>query len=577
MNIYEQRIASLRAKMKEEGVAAYLILTGDPHNSETPLPYYGAERKFFCPFSGDNAYLLISQEAALLWTDGRFFISARQELSGTEIALMEMDSPGVPSLKEYLASHDLFPLATSFLIAPVGFIESINQLGEVRDLSFSYLVSDKPELPRDPLFELALPFSGQSAESKIKKVKEQLGQAQAVLISTLDDIAYLTNLRGHDIPYAPLFHSYLYLGEENVLFVDPVRVPDAYSATLVKPLEELLPYLESVKDVPTLLDPVNLNAKLYGLFSSPVNGPSPSRLMKAVKNTVEIQNTIKTQIKDGTAVVRFQMELEKRLKEKGVTDEWSLGLYLHKCRQSNEGFIEESFENIVSVGSNAAMMHYAPSEDKYSLVSAEAVSLLLDSGGTYFGGTTDTTRTFPIKPNAEFVHDYTLTLKSLIALSRAVFIAGSNGRCLDGLAREVMWREGLDYKCGTGHGVGYMNVVHEGPNAFRYKDAGRHDGANIVPGMITTVEPGVYKEGKYGIRIENNLLCVRAFENEFGTFYKFETITYVPIETSCLDLALLSQEEKDWLNAYHAEVKEKLSPLLNEEEREYLAKKTQAI
>ena len=170
-----------------------------------------------------------------------------------------------------------------------------------------------------------------------------------------------------------------------------------------------------------------------------------------------------------------------------------------------------------------------------------------------------------------------MTLKSLIALSRAVFIAGSNGRCLDGLAREVMWREGLDYKCGTGHGVGYMNVVHEGPNAFRYKDAGRHDGANIVPGMITTVEPGVYKEGKYGIRIENNLLCVPAFENEFGTFYKFETITYVPIETSCLDLALLSQEEKDWLNAYHAEVKEKLSPLLNEVEREYLAKKTQAI
>ena len=577
MNIYDERIAHLRAEMKKNGVKAYLVLTGDPHNSETPLPYYGAERKFFCPFTGDNAYLLISQEAALLWTDGRFFISAKQELSGTSIQLMEMGTPGVPTLNEYLASNSLFPLATSFLIAPIGFIQSLKKLGEVQDLSFDYLVEQKPALPNDPLFELSLDIAGESAGRKIARVKAQLKAAKAVLISTLDDIAYLTNLRGHDIPYAPLFHSYLYLGEEDILFVDPSRVPATYKATEVRPLDELLPFLRTVKEVPTLLDSNNLNAELYYLFAEPIEGPSPSRLMKAIKNPVEIANTIATQIKDGTAVLRFQMELERRLKEAGETDEWSLALYLHYCRSLNEGFIEESFENISSVGSNAAMMHYAPSEDKYSPVTTDSIALLLDSGGTYFGGTTDTTRTFPIKPSEEFIHDYTLTLKSLIALSKATFIAGSNGRCLDGLAREVMWAEGLDYKCGTGHGVGYMNVVHEGPNAFRYKDAGRHDGADIVPGMITTVEPGVYKEGKYGIRIENNLLCVPAFNNECGTFYKFQTITYVPIETSCLDKSLLTQEEKDWLNNYHAEVKEKLSPLLNAEEREYLAKKTKAI
>lgn len=577
MNIYDERLALLRAEMQNNGVKAYLVLTGDPHNSETPLPYYGAERKYFCPFSGDNAYLLITQKEALLWTDGRFFISAKQELIGTSIRLMEMGTPGVPTLNEYLAAHSLFPLATSFLIAPIGLVESLKKLGEVQDLSFDYLVTDKPALPNDPLLELSLDIAGESAESKIARVKGQLKEAKAVLISTLDDIAYLTNLRGHDIPYAPLFHSYLYLGEEDVLFVDPSRVPASYKASKVKPLDELLPYLKTVKDIPTLLDKNNLNAELYYLFANPIDGASPSRLMKAIKNPVEIKNTISTQIKDGTAVLRFQKELERRLKEEGATNEWDMALYLHGCRERNEGFIEESFENISSVGSNAAMMHYAPSEDKYSPVTTDSVALLLDSGGTYFGGTTDTTRTFPIKPSEEFIHDYTLTLKSLIALSKAVFISGSNGRCLDGLAREVMWKEGLDYKCGTGHGVGYMNVVHEGPNAFRYKDAGRHDGADIVPGMITTVEPGVYKEGKYGIRIENNLLCIPAFTNECGTFFKFQTITYVPIETSCLDLTMLNQEEKDWLNNYHAEVKEKLSPLLNAEEREYLEQKTKAI
>lgn len=577
MNIYDERLALLRAEMQNNGVKAYLVLTGDPHNSETPLPYYGAERKYFCPFSGDNAYLLITQKEALLWTDGRFFISAKQELIGTSIRLMEMGTPGVPTLNEYLAAHSLFPLATSFLIAPIGLVESLKKLGEVQDLSLDYLVTDKPALPNDPLFELSLDIAGESAESKIARVKGQLKEAKAVLISTLDDIAYLTNLRGHDIPCAPLFHSYLYLGEEDVLFVDPSRVPASYKASKVKPLDELLPYLKTVKDIPTLLDKNNLNAELYYLFANPIDGASPSRLMKAIKNPVEIKNTISTQIKDGTAVLRFQKELERRLKEEGATNEWDMALYLHGCRERNEGFIEESFENISSVGSNAAMMHYAPSEDKYSPVTTDSVALLLDSGGTYFGGTTDTTRTFPIKPSEEFIHDYTLTLKSLIALSKAVFISGSNGRCLDGLAREVMWKEGLDYKCGTGHGVGYMNVVHEGPNAFRYKDAGRHDGADIVPGMITTVEPGVYKEGKYGIRIENNLLCIPAFTNECGTFFKFQTITYVPIETSCLDLTMLNQEEKDWLNNYHAEVKEKLSPLLNAEEREYLEQKTKAI
>lgn len=578
-NIYGARLSALRQAMGEKGIAAYLILTGDPHHSEIPLPRYAAERKWFCPFSGDNATLLITKEEAFLWVDGRFFISAKRELEGTPITLMRMGEKGVKTLYELLSETKPYPLATDFSILPFTAYDLLTRTlsdAKLVDYSFAYLVENAPKASLAPLFDLSIEYSGEESQSKIARFKKEFGQAKAALVTTLDDIAYLTNLRGDDIPYSPLFESFLYLGqEEDVLFVSPSRVPASFSSCRVLPLDELTPYLKRHSDVLTLLDPGACSASLTLLLPNAIFDPLPSRMMKAVKNETEINNTIKTQIKDGLAVFRFAIELEKVL-SKGGSDEWALAEKLHELREKGEGFIGESFETICSVGENAAMMHYAPSETCYSKIKGDEPCLLLDSGGTYFGGTTDTTRTFPIEPSEEFKVDYTLTLKSLIAVSSAIFLQGAGSRCIDGLSRIHMWKYGLDYKCGTGHGVGYMSNVHEGPNSIRYKSNGDAD-CPFSPGMITTIEPGVYKEGKYGIRIENNLLCVPYAETPDGVFYRFKTITYAPISTSCLVLSMLTEEEKTWLNAYHKEVYEALSPLASPDELPYLKEMTKPI
>ena len=300
--------------------------------------------------------------------------------------------------------------------------------------------------------------------------------------------------------------------------------------------------------------------------------------MKAIKGPVEIKNIKSIQEIDGLALLKFQKYLEDNL-DKNLT-EYDYSLKLKEFREESNLLFDLSFNTIASVGKNAAMMHYAPKKDNSSTVNKDEIEFLVDSGGQYFGGTTDTTRTFLIgKASQEFIHDYTLTLKALIAISSAIFLEKSDGHTLDILARRYFWNEGMDYKCGTGHGVGYILNVHEGPNGLRYKAVPeRDDQAPIVPGMITTIEPGVYKSGKYGIRIENNLLCVKAFSTSDGNFFKFETITYVPIETKCLDLSIMSDEEVDWLNNYHKLVFSKLSPLIrNNDLLEFLKSKTKEI
>lgn len=298
--------------------------------------------------------------------------------------------------------------------------------------------------------------------------------------------------------------------------------------------------------------------------------------MKAVKGPKEIENTKRIQAEDGVALLKFIDFLDKH-KGEGLS-EWDYAVKLGEFRKEGPSYIEDSFETIAATGPNAAMMHYAPSEAKNSLVK-DGPELLVDSGGQYWGGTTDTTRTFLVgNSTPEFIRDYTLTLKSLIALSSCIFLEGSTGRPIDMMAREIMWKNGMDYKCGTGHGIGYLNVVHESPNGFRYRASkGKDDGATIVPGMITSIEPGVYKAGKYGIRIENDILAVPAFSTPDGNFFKFENLTYVPIETSCLDLNLLTQEEIDYLNDYHQLVYEKLSPLVSGHLLDVLKEKTKPV
>ena len=577
----DSHIDALRLKMKEDGLKAYLIVTGDPHNSEEPAPYFAAERRYFCPFDGDNAYVIVTEEEALLFTDGRFFVSAEKELKGSCFKLMKLYTPGYPSPEEYIAANLLYPLGTNFLLVSPDEVKELERGGEVRDADYSCLVEGRQKLPSTKLwrFDEAC-YNDLSREEKLGKVKEGIfrSKAKAHLLTTLDDIAYLLNIRGDDIPYTPVFYSYLYvsLDEGTHLFVDPKRLTFRLDDVIIHPYEEIFSFLKEREGVATLVDPSQANAKICALLKNPVFGNAPSRLLKAVKGKKEIENIKEIQAEDGVAMLKFIDFLDTH-KEEGLT-EWDYAEKLGEFRKEGKRYIGDSFLTIAATGENAAMMHYAPSKTLNSLVK-EGPELLVDSGGQYYGGTTDTTRTFPLgKISDEFIHDYTLTLKSLIALSSCVFIAGSSGRIIDMMARQVMWREGMDYKCGTGHGIGYLNVVHESPNGFRYRASkGKDDGCLIVPGMVTSVEPGVYKEGKYGIRIENDILAVKAFSTADGDFYRFENLTYVPIDVTCLDLSLMNEEEIAYLNDYHALVREKLSPLVKGRLLDVLNDKTKPI
>lgn len=576
-----ENVVKLREKMKEDGLKAYLIVTGDPHNSEEPAPRFAAERRYFCPFDGDNAYVVITHDEAFLFTDGRFFVSAEEELKGSCFKLMKLYTPGYPSPEELIQRNHLYPLGTNLLLISPSELDELSKGGEVIDKDYSNLLPELPSLPTSKLWRFDDPsFNDLSRDEKLKKVVDEVAKAgaEAHLLTTLDDIAYLLNLRGNDIPYTPVFYSYLYLSvNEGVhLFVEPGRLDFQIDGLQVHSYDDIFSFLSARKDLKTLVDVNQANAKVCSLLSHITPGPAPSRMMKAVKGKKEIENIKEIQAEDGVALLKFIAYLDEHVND-GLS-EWDFAKKLGEFRKEGKRYIEDSFQTIAATGPNAAMMHYAPAEDKHSLVQA-GPELLVDSGGQYFGGTTDTTRTFPVgELTPEFIHDYTLTLKSVIALSNCVFIQGSTGRPIDMMARQVMWKEGLDYKCGTGHGIGYLNVVHESPNGFRYRASkGKDDGCVILPGMITSIEPGVYKAGKYGIRIENDILAVEAFSAPDGKFYKFENVTYVPIDTKALDLTLLSDEEIAYLNSYHTLVYEKLSPLVSGHLLDVLKEKTKPI
>ena len=578
---YEERLMTLRKAMKQAGLRAYLILTGDPHHSEEPAAYYAAERRYFCPFTGDNAYVLITEHEALLWSDGRFAVSAPEELKGTSYRFIELYRPGNLDPYAYIKEHQLYPLGTDFSILSPEDLEILEKAGEVRDTSFASLLPTRPALSKDPLWDFSdARYQDHTAREKIERVRQamQVLGAGAHLLTSLDDIAYLTNVRGNDIVDTPVFYAYLYIDLTGAfLFVDPTRLSFEIPGVQVEPYEDIVPFLSDRASIPTLVDPKECNAKLYRILRHPIPGAAPSRLMKAVKSPKEIENIKAAQAEDGVALLKFMAYLDRHSNES--QNEWHLVEVLHRFRAEGKHFLGESFTTIAAVGPNAAMMHYAPSEDTYSSIDGNTLELLLDSGGQYLAGTTDTTRTFLLgKPTSEFIHDYTLTMKSLIDLSSCVFLEGSTGVTIDMMARQVMWKEHMDYKCGTGHGIGYVNVVHEGPNGFRYRLVkGKNEGCVYAPGMITSIEPGVYKAGKYGIRLENNILCVPDVSNADGNFYRFETITYVPFETKALDLSLLTDEEIAWLNAYHQLVYEKLSPWVDGEMLAFLTEKTKPI
>lgn len=578
----KENILLLQKELKKNNLKAYLILTSDPHDNEYISEYYLKERLFFAPFSGSAGTLLISENKAFLSTDGRYWEQAEKELSGTGITLIKDGNIGVPSLTDFIKQNGFYPFGINYLNISEAKLETLQNKGIVtKNIDFSYLLDKKKE-KSGKIFALDKNLYTLSYKDKIELIKHEIKEkdSEAHLLTTLDDIAFTLNLRGKDIPFNPVFYSYLYisLNEGVHLFVDLDKLDFSLEGVNVHPYEEIFSFIKARENIKTLIDPTRVNAYLYSLLKEPVISKNPSYLMKAIKGPVEIKNIKSIQEIDGLALLKFQKYLEDNL-DKNLT-EYDYYLKLKEFREESNLLFDLSFNTIASVGKNAAMMHYAPKKDNSSTVNKDEIEFLVDSGGQYFGGTTDTTRTFLIgKANHEFIHDYTLTLKALIAISSAVFLEKSDGHTLDILARRYFWNEGMDYKCGTGHGVGYILNVHEGPNGLRYKAVPeRDDQAPIVPGMITTIEPGVYKSGKYGIRIENNLLCVKAFSTSDGNFFKFETITYVPIETKCLDLSIMSDEEVDWLNNYHKLVFSKLSPLIKDNDLlEFLKSKTKEI
>lgn len=578
-----ENVIKLQNKLKEDNIEAYLIYTSDPHFSEYAANHFLDVRKYFCPFSGSAGEVLITQNDAFLFADGRYWIQAENELKNSLVKVIKKGDKDVLPLEEFIKSLNIKNVGVDFSFLSKLDKEKFDEFEiNLIDKDYSYLVSDLVSLPKDKLFKLDSSLTTLSKEEKIEEILKKVEESKCdgILISTLDDIAWILNLRGNDVPCNPVFYSYLYLSRKNGnhLFIDKSKINFLFDNVTLHNYENVFDYLSKI-DEKILLDSYKTNLKIINSIKNHKFGKNPSSLMKSIKGEKEIENLKKIQAIDGLALLKFQKYLEENLSSN--LSEYDYSEKLKSYRLENLLCFELSFDTICAVGKNAAQMHYEPTKEINSIVSNNEIELLVDSGGQYFGGTTDTTRTFLIgKPTKEYIHDYTLTLKAVINLSRTIFIKGSDGHTIDIRARSYMWNEGMDYKCGTGHGVGYILNVHEGPNGFRYRAVKeRDDQGEIVPGMVTTIEPGVYKENKYGIRIENNLLCVPAFATSMGEFYKFETITYVPITLESVDLSLINEEEKEWINSYHDEVYSRLTKLIKDDKEllDFLKEKTKHI
>ncbi len=569
MNIFDERIARLQRQMKTDNIKAYIIPSTDPHMSEECCARFAAERFYFCPFKGNDGTLLVTQDHSYLYTDGRYWTEAEGDLKGSSCALVYMGKAGVPSLSSFIRENNLYPLGLDSSLFSLSALRAFgsDKTHPIMKVSYRRFVENLPGLPTGKIWKVEDKYLSTTRKERTASIMEKFRKAggKAIILPLLDDIAYVLGYRGSDIPCTPVFYSYLYIDdtEKLSLFIDKEKLPQNFESDIdVYPYDSFDTFVKDRAEIPTAIDSNRSNAYLCTILKHPIFLSSPAYTMKSVKGPVEIEKTKEIQAIDGIAVLKLMKFIDDHI-DNGTLNEYNLSEYLNRARLSNPRCFDLSFETIAAADSNAAMMHYAPSKDKHSPLTRNNQLLLVDSGGQYYGGTTDTTRTFIVSKHvAEGVkHDYTLTLKSQIALSTTIFEKGCTGHSLDIKAREVMWKEGMDYKCGTGHGVGYMSCVHEGPIGFRFYDRpNRADNGDLELGHIITVEPGVYKAHKYGIRLENNLLVVPAFETDDGIFYQFETITYCPYDRRGIDLTMLNEDELSWLNNYHNMVFQKLAP-----------------
>ncbi len=592
-----QRLAALRGEMANKEIAYYIIFTSDFHQSEYVGEYFQA-RKFFSGFTGSAGVLVVGHNMAGLWTDGRYFIQAERQLQGSGIDLFKMGEEGVPNIYEFLKEQLQKGENIAFDARTISAAQG-KQYKELMEAKQGKLILDteivdrlwtgRPALSKEPAFLLEERYSGMSASKKLEKVRKVMEEndTQAYVLATLDDIAWLYNFRGNDVAYNPVVLSYSVITmDEAILFVDENKFHEEHKLALagqgvtLQPYENVFAYLNTVNAKRVLLDEENTSLALTSAVNETaevVDIINPVMAMKAVKNPTEIENLKNAHIKDGVACTRFMRWIKDAINKEPL-NEWSASEYLEQLRAQQEGFIELSFNTICAYNANAAMMHYSATEDDYTELKPEGI-LLVDSGGQYYEGTTDITRTFALgEVSDEVKYHFTLVLQGMLRLQNACFLHGCTGINLDILARGVMWEADLDYKCGTGHGVGYLLGVHEMPNGIRWKSRPeRADGCVMEEGMVTTNEPGIYVEGSHGIRTENELLCVKGVKNEYGQFLHFEPITVVPIDLDLIKTEMLSAKDKQWLNDYHKLVFDKISPYMDEEEKQWLAHVTREI
>lgn len=598
MSTVPERLNALRALMKEKSLQAYIICTDDFHGSEYVGDYFKA-REFMSGFTGSAGTLVVLAEEAGLWTDGRYFLQAAEQLEGSTITLMKIGQPDVPTIGEYLAKklNNGSRIGFDGRTVTDAFVGGITARIKGRDMAYicgedlvDAVWTDRPALSKEPVWELSEEYAGMSRTEKLKTIRETMSKEKAdvLVLTALDDIAWLLNLRGNDVAYNPVFLSYMLVEQEKaVLYLNESILNNDIKAKLAEEGIVLRKYNDIYSDLKNIDSKLSVmvdqaTANYLIVHSLPnsdkvMEKQSPVVLPKAIKTKAEVDNERKAHIKDGMAVTHFIYWLKKNVGKLEIT-ELSAAEKLDEFRKRQEGYLGQSFEPIMGYGSHGAIVHYEPTEE--SDVKLEPSSFLLaDTGGHYYEGSTDITRTIALGTLTEEEKKiFTLVLKGNLNLSAAKFLYGERGENLDYLAREPLWRYGLDYNHGTGHGVGYILNVHERPNGIYSRIAeGRTPTAVFEEGMITSDEPGMYLAGKFGVRHENLVLCVEREKTEYGRFLGFDILTMVPFDLDAVDISYMTAEEIELLNDYHARVYEAISPDFAGEELEWLKSVTRAL
>ena len=598
MEMITTRLEQLRQFMKEKQIQAYIVCTDDFHGSEYVGEYFKM-RQFLSGFTGSAGTLVVLEREAALWTDGRYFLQAAAQLEGSTITLMKTGEPDVPTIEEYLSEK----LSTHNVVGFDGrtvtcaFMNKLEEKLSKKQITFAWdtdlgdmVWKERPALSKESVWELDTRYTGMTREEKLEKVRAQMALlgTDLFVLTSLDDIAWLLNLRGNDIRCNPVFLSYMMIGQKDAtLFIENSIVNDNIKEKLanchitLKDYDDLYKELKSISDDKTvLLDTAKANYMVKMCIPASVtivDCTSPITLMKAVKTPAECENTRLAHIKDGVAVTRFMYWLKHSIGNSEIT-ELSAAKKIEEFRQEQEGYLEPSFEPIMAYGAHGAIVHYSATEDSNATLEPKSF-LLCDTGGQYYEGTTDITRTFALgELSDEEKKAYTLVLMGHLNLKATKFLYGIRGMNLDSIAREPLWRYGMNYNHGTGHGVGFLLNVHEGPNSIRWQNPDNIvTSAVLEEGMITSNEPGVYVTDQFGVRLENLIVCKKDTQNEFGQFMCFENLTMVPFDLDAVDTSYMTDREVELLNQYHEEVYQNISPYLEGDEQDWLRKATRTV